>query len=141
MNATHKRRLLKLADFLDTVPPKRFDFRYWVGSTWKGKEDLSCGTTACALGWATTMPIFRRLGLRLMRSATQDGSVVLQRNGEDLIASPELAARYVFGLDRSSFRRLFIPTSIFTVLSSDQLPGDATAKQVARHIRTFVARS
>ena len=64
---TGNRRLLKLAAFLDTVPPSRFDYNQWVGEDWRGDPALSCGTSACALGWATTMPTFRRLGLALRR--------------------------------------------------------------------------
>lgn len=45
-------RLLKLAAFLDTVPPERFKYDTWAGEDWKGKPDLSCGTTACALSAA-----------------------------------------------------------------------------------------
>ncbi len=61
-------RLLLLADFLDKLPPERFNYAAWVGHDWKEMEDLSCGTTACALGWAATMPEFRKLGLRLSRA-------------------------------------------------------------------------
>ena len=46
------RRLLKLADHLDTVPPETFDMSTW----W-------CGTKGCAMGHAAQMPAFRRLGL------------------------------------------------------------------------------
>jgi len=58
-------RLLYLAQFLRTLPRKKFNYDNWVGWDWEGKPDLSCGTSACALGWATTLPRFRRLGLRL----------------------------------------------------------------------------
>lgn len=47
-------RLLKLAAYLDTLPPEKFDL-----STWH------CGTTGCAVGHACTMPEFRAEGLRL----------------------------------------------------------------------------
>lgn len=58
-------RLEALAAFLDTIPPDKFNYSEWVDRDWKGKPDLSCGTKACALGWATTMPEFRKLGLHL----------------------------------------------------------------------------
>jgi len=47
-------RLLRLAEFLATVPRKRFDMGKWV-----------CGTTACAAGWAHNIPEFREAGYRL----------------------------------------------------------------------------
>jgi hypothetical protein len=62
------RRLKVLAAYLRTVPESQFDLGSWVGEDWKGKPDLSCGTTACAVGWATTIPEFQQLGLRLYRS-------------------------------------------------------------------------
>lgn len=49
------KRLLKLAELLDTVPPKQFDM-----GTWK------CGTTACAAGWAASDKWFKDRGLTLI---------------------------------------------------------------------------
>jgi hypothetical protein len=58
----HARRLLKLADFLRTVPQREFDMGEWH----KGSESGSvCKTVACAAGWACSIPSFRRAGLRL----------------------------------------------------------------------------
>lgn len=46
-----KDRLLKLANFLEKkVKPKWFALHTWAEEGWKEKE---CGTTACAMGWAT----------------------------------------------------------------------------------------
>lgn len=67
-------RLLKLADFLDTVPVKKFDLSHWIG--WDELDfetrpptldDLehNCHTTACAIGWACTIPEFQDAGLVL----------------------------------------------------------------------------
>lgn len=53
------RRLTKLADFMDSLPADRahgFDMRTF-------REQTKCGTVACALGWATTIPSFRRAGM------------------------------------------------------------------------------
>lgn len=87
--ATGNRRLLKLADFLEKLSRKRFDYSCWVGEDWEGKQDLSCGTTACALGWATTIPSFRRVGLRLVA-----GDVRLR-----LVAGDVQFGRGVWGTD------------------------------------------
>lgn len=51
--------LAKLSALLKTVPPERFYYGSWVGDDWAGRQDLSCGTTACALGWATQIPEFK----------------------------------------------------------------------------------
>jgi hypothetical protein len=37
-------RLLKLADFLETVPPHSFDMKEWITFT-------ECGFAGCAIGW------------------------------------------------------------------------------------------
>lgn len=55
-------RLLRLAEFLDTIPAERFDLSSWVGD----------GTTACAMGWAATMPEFRELGLKIASQGLRD---------------------------------------------------------------------
>jgi hypothetical protein len=118
------RRLLKLAAFLRRLPRKRFDFGEWVGFDWKGSQNLSCGTTACALGWAATMPNFRRLGMYL----AQPGVVRLK--GKTGISSIEVA-QIIFGLDHIDAISLFAP--------SQGLGSNATPKQVARRIEQFVA--
>jgi hypothetical protein len=61
--------LLKIADLLERLPEEKFDYGSWVGEDWGGKPDLSCGMTACALGWATTIPEVAALGLRLEKRA------------------------------------------------------------------------
>lgn len=128
--ATGNARLLKLAEFLRTVPRKRFDYRTWVGDDWKGAQDLSCGTTACALGWATTMPEFRRLGLRLFKSSySNTGYVGMDGEAEDTI-DPSGAAEQIFGLDSTAVGYLFAP---------GRGESRATPKRVAKKIEKFVA--
>ncbi len=127
----HKKRLLFLADFLDKLPPDRFDYETWVGPDWQGHQDLSCGTRACALGWAATLPRFRRLGLRL--AMWDDGSlkgIVKLKNDNDPTAygSPAAAAQAIFG-DES--KNLFFPT---------EEERDYTPREVAQKIRRFVER-
>lgn len=65
MTSKHREAWLRLRAILKKVPRKRFDMGHWVGSDWEGAPDLSCGTSACAAGWATTDPWFRRRGLWL----------------------------------------------------------------------------
>lgn len=124
MKAYHRQRLLKLAAFLEELPRKRFDYDQWVGFSWKGNPALSCGTTACAMGWATTIPAFRRLGLRL----SDDGYPINVRTGETFAVS---VAADLFGVDDSDAHFLFVPASF--------KERRATPKQVARKIRRFVA--
>ncbi len=66
MNATGKRRLLKLADFLSALKLKRGQFKMadWATSIVNGAPE--CGTAACAAGWAARIPSFRRAGYHLV---------------------------------------------------------------------------
>jgi hypothetical protein len=59
----HKERLLKLANFLETVEPERFDLSTWSDSNFTPEK---CDTAACACGWATV--IFKDEGFTLYNS-------------------------------------------------------------------------
>lgn len=131
----YKSRLLKLADFLEKLPPKRFAYDMWVGSHWRGNTNLSCGTTACALGWATTMPIFRRLGLRLTLGVGCNlddaerggmyGDITMPGGGDEYVAGKK-----IFGLTMGEVSQLFMPANDYEETAS--------AKYVAKKIRKFV---
>jgi hypothetical protein len=130
----NKRRLLALARKLDTVPVERFDISTWVGMHWQGKPDLSCGTVACALGWATTIPSFRRLGLRLIEgSVGLTGYVVLLKDGYK-VASNISAAELLFDIDTRTAELLFMPSSYMAISRH------VTPKIVARRIRQLVEK-
>ncbi len=71
-----KRRILKLCDYMESLPPesaKHFSMKTFVshngdhdhelGNVLKLKDLHTCGTSACALGYAVTSPYFRRAGL------------------------------------------------------------------------------
>ncbi len=64
MKYYHINRLQKLANVLKHVSNSKFNMRTWG----KGKiEQLvkthDCNTAACALGWACSIPAFRKAGL------------------------------------------------------------------------------
>lgn len=133
------RRLLVLAEFLEKLPMARFDYQSWVGNDWKGKQDLSCGTTACALGWAATMPEFRALGLRIIPQDVPWSRGVV---GTDKHADPFLAAQDTFLLDDVESTYLFHPSDDLDGFEEESpSPGDdASAVDVATHIRYFVVK-
>lgn len=120
-------RLRKLVDLLKALPRRRFDYNRWVGMDWGGSKDLSCGTTACALGWAATIPTFRRRGL-VLADRWGMGCVVLREPNRRELEGVAAAARF-FDLLYEHAAYLFIPGP------SDE---DATAKQVARKIERFI---
>lgn len=134
MEAKYLRRLGKLASFLETLPRERFNYNHWVGDDWKGKENLSCGTTACALGWAATMKPFRKLGLRLVMPENDWSPPFVALKDENFPDTPgdwgtsQDAITEVFGTESHD---LFFP-------SDDELK--ATPKQVAKKIRRFIRK-
>lgn len=67
----NRERMTILRDHLrDNVKDDKFNLSTWVGNDeipWGGMQDLSCGTTACAMGHAASIPSFQEQGLRLER--------------------------------------------------------------------------
>lgn len=117
MTPTHKRRLLRLAKLLDTVPRERFSMSGWSNGPITKKRP--CGTTACAAGWATTIPEFRMEGLRLYRLFDHQDLFYRQRTADE-------AAELFFG------------PGTFVALFDSALPGGP--KTAAKRIRDYVQR-
>lgn len=119
----HKKRLLKLADFLETVPRRSFEIRAWV---WRGADKPEgkipgeCGFAGCAMGWAAHAKLFR--GLKL--DGLWGNPIFEGRTDYD-------AADCLFEIDGVASRVLFGG-------SSYSGPRRPTPKQVAKRIRTFV---
>ena len=111
------RRLLVLAEYLQTLPRSKFDMGTWCS----GRTMNECGATACAFGHAVEIPAFQRAGLRMCDSW---GELVPQYRGVD-------------GFDAAG---LFFAISDYdaTHLFSESKLGE-TPKQVAKRIRAFVA--
>lgn len=125
--------LLELADLLDALPPGRFDYGRWVGAEWEGQPDLACGTTACAGGWATTLASFKERGLFLSRE-TGEPTVVVP--GGTAGAAEALAE--VLDITSIDAISLFIPDKRHVALGLSAPPRNASAHEVAEHIRTWL---
>jgi hypothetical protein len=135
--------LLKLAGLLEALPPERFDYSIWADdTTWSPSVPLTaptCGTKACALGWATTMP---ELGLELRAG---DHAVLVCKVGERYAGATEVAAE-AFDIEEAEAEYLFLPETPdpryfenVDVGDDAASPNDeASAKEVAAHIRRFV---
>jgi hypothetical protein len=145
----YRERLLYLADHLDIMPPERFDFSHFVGLNWKGRPDLSCGTTACGLGFATTLPLFRELGLVLKSLPLSNGrlfgypTLADYHDRSDIDVSVEInaATEVIFGIDARETDFLFMPKENLDLCRFDEnelLSQSATTKELAAHIRKFV---
>lgn len=91
-------RLKILADFLDKLPPKKFDIREWHSDIEmeEDEEELNlrvkngvgeCNTVACAWGWCPYVPQFKNKGLRLSRG--WDGGVSVRYKDADGVHGAE----------------------------------------------------
>lgn len=115
------KRLLKLADFLETVPRKALDLSMWVKSKPtkpEGERPGDCGFAGCAMGWASHAKLYRGLGW---------GWTGFSPNYHG--ATGWAAAQSLFRIDEDEARHLFSMSDYTT---------PPTPKQVAKRIRKFV---
>lgn len=132
------KRLLKLADFLDTLPRQKFNFDRIAEQS--GKPMLAalltgktrCGTVACAIGW---MPAVFPRHLK-WSSADELRPDVHLRADEAMTDFDAASVFFDIAIEEADF--LFTPGSLDNGWSG--LPGHATPKRVARHIRAFVRK-
>ncbi len=152
------KRLLETADLLDKVRPKHFDLRSWASSENFAGEDtplelglkaasagidkkeyveqsldferlgITCGTTACAFGWAASHKPFQKQGLKM--EIVKDGREFLPivtfegREGFD-------AAMAFYDLNSNAAHLLFADWLYLTCKN-------ITPKMVGRRIRRLV---
>lgn len=116
-------RLLKLADFLDTVHPRKFCLAYdTTGYVENLTDTKECGSSACAIGW--TPHVFPKL---VSYGHSSDGPQSFVIRGH--IYQWCDVAEKLFNLPWDTAKQLFAPLDE----NDDPLP-----KQMARRIRRFV---
>lgn len=113
MKAVYKKRLQKLADFLETIPSKHFNLDYIamdndgcnlenyskkMKQIGKG-EKVKCGAVGCAIGW---MPI-------VFRDFKYDGKGEFKIINVKTESTNQRAASQFFGLDQKQCGYLFLP--------------------------------
>lgn len=159
MNRTGKRRLLKLADMLEADAKNKkgikFDLDIVVGATnseqWCGydryvsptfKPEVSCGTTACAMGLAAVSGQFKRAGLSFK---LEDGGIIMT-TWKGRSKHYEIAAVRLFNITPEQASYLFDPDFYKDkpVDGDDFMPfskvkGAKGERRVARRIRKLVA--
>lgn len=135
MNYTEKKRLLKLADFLDQLPRRKFDFSSIIR---KVDEKHKCAAVACAIGWLPA--VFPRLtkwrGLGMSFHAAHGGVCLTGENQGSFEAAESL-----FGITEAEAGALFAPHMGRPWMPRSfcfPLTDYATPKAVARSIRKFV---
>lgn len=134
MKKHHKARWLKLADLLDTVDPEHFDMEELAkGNFDRPKKEWSCGTAACALGYATTIPSFRKAGLRLRVTSFSNRRAYWLEIGDD---DDDDEAR---SIAREFFGDYYDGSNVDTEWLFHPHDDHQTPKQVATNIRKFVA--
>ena len=85
---------------------------------------MTCGTTACACGWAGTDPWFRRRGFRTGKFGTgRHGYSVFYREFEGMEAT-----RKFFGIDFGTSRHLFL----------HEEGKDGSKRAVIRRLKSFI---
>lgn len=154
MNAVQRERLVKLCDFLESLPRERFNYSRWVGRDWRGAQDLSCGTTACAAGWGVVL-FGKECGVEL-RVGSHDLEWAFPAPSGVPLSYPtvklmEQAGEILFGVSPEDFDFLFCPDETSYVDDKDDdVRGpdgedeegkpfaNASAKRVATHIRGWL---
>lgn len=136
MNLRQAKLMLKLAGYLhDFKEPKKgepgmgFDMKsfyatgYWL---FYDHRPHPCGTSACAMGHAATMPCFQRLGLRLIKDVGYLGGIVFKTPGVRRRPLRNFEAiDHIFGITLEESLHLFDAH-------------DRTAKQESAVLRQFV---
>jgi hypothetical protein len=112
----HVRRLRTLSVFLRTIPANLFDLKDWFRDDHGAKQApmtrggitspklqprAECGYTGCAVGWAASIPSFRRAGFYLAR---MDVNLVPTYEG----GVGRSAVKSFFGLDGDQVDLLFM---------------------------------
>lgn len=139
MKAFHKKRLLKLAEFLENLPTKKFNFGEIVE---KFDQKNKCGTICCAVGWCPT--VFPRdwTWVKDKYDPTKAWAYLkseINANIEGLkyLDWSESASKF-FGISLYEADDLFYPNRPRPWDNYKELHETATPKQVAKSIRKFL---
>ena len=130
-------RLQTLAAFLRTVPQEHFDLHSWrssEGYEYASDDDLTtlqCGTTACAVGWACSLPEFQAQGLAWGTDSLSYTGYPVYKFSEGGDAEGWEAVEEFFDISYSTAEHLF---------ASDEYEDNATAVQVADRIEEVIAQ-
>lgn len=138
----NKRRLLKLAELLESDAKKRkgikFDLTEW-GTINDPKAPISCGTTACAMGLAALSGAFAGEGLKY--SLSHHGTLYISLGGKAGYADGGFSsAATLFEISGPEADWLFdYPSYAGAFGVMPKVTGAAGERMVAKRIRDFVA--
>lgn len=130
----YRKRMHKLADFLDTLNDVQFDFNFIAEKHDKSKV-ITCGTVGCAIGF--TPHVFPRLVKYIEYESFSSPTglrVESKKTGE---SEYEEVGAELFGISMEESDDLFTPYRI-CAWNDHSLGDKATASDVAGSIRRFV---
>lgn len=134
----NKRRLLRLADLLDADAKNeagvKFNLSGWGSSSTGAPANVSCGTTACAMGLAVLSGAFEQDGLRNGFGPRSCSVIPYFQTGQKVVSGFKAAAN-LFGISHKAAEWLFQDDHY----RKSQWTGAAGERAVARRIRKFVA--
>lgn len=128
--AINAKRLLKLADYLETVPRERFKMSDW------SNDKVGCGFAGCAIGWCAYAEVVPGFTMKLESDfGTDDFTGRTYAKPAFLLPTYEGVGGYdavmlAFDVSEKQARHLFGANAYRTV--------GGTPKQVAKRIRKFV---
>ncbi len=129
MKAIHKKRLLKLADFLSKLPESKFNLSVITDDLDKPTVEKSCKIAACAMGWCPI--VFPRL-MRYFHRQTSDHLEVCLKDNKRRRTENYSAVKHIFGLNGDQSSYLFSPLEYHYDKSG--------VKNVVKRIRKFVKK-
>jgi hypothetical protein len=153
----NKENLLILADFLEKEVHEKqrfkFDYSCYLGEDWNGSQDLSCGTTACAMGITPQIPKFKKYQLyydtayRTIENAhpVSNMSIRSHAKGQSQYATTPETGCWLFDISRNLYDYLFFPGTLpdwpepGPISNGSSPPEGASALEVAQHIRFVVS--
>ena len=126
----NKENLLKLADFLDTLPPEKFDMQNYRAKVYRNKifqpvsfkEVNDCGTVGCALGWGPFVKGLEPTIYDLFSSKFSNGLLYL-----DFVIYGER----VFGVEVGSANYEFMFSEQWSQLEEENTP-KATSERIRK---------
>jgi len=121
-------RLLRLAAYLDKIPPRKFDF----SSVWRPTE---CGSVGCAIGY--TPKVFPNL-IKRKRCDTYQNRIYYHICIDNEVIDFVTAGMKLFNLSSSESECLFSSFQTVMPWNTKIVTEDATPKEVAESIRNFV---
>lgn len=138
MKKLHAQRLMKLANFLLTVPDEMFGFATIVKGQKTPRKEMDCGSTACALGWC---PVLWPKLVRYQPASGLSSYDVHPRKEQPMAHMSYFngSAKLLFGLSNAEAIALFVAGHQYE-FGLTPLTHGATPRQVANNIARYVQR-